>query len=226
MNTRVRLYVGGIRPLPPENRPTGIFKHAVPSPVWLGQEGLAGDAQADRRVHGGPEKALHQYPVGHYAQLARAFPEAAALLVPGSIGENLSVPGWDETNICIGDVFRLGDARIQVSQPRSPCWKIDGRYGVEGMAKLIADEGITGWYFRVVEAGSVAADGPFELVERLPGAVPVARLLDLMREHHPDIDALAAVAAVPGLAAGWVAKLKERVEELAGAFPSGPVENG
>ena len=214
MNTRVRLYVGGIRPLPPENRPTGIFKHEVDMPVWLGREGLAGDAQADRRAHGGPEKALHQYPVGHYARLARAFPEAAALLVPGSIGENLSVPGWDETNICIGDVFRLGDARIQVSQPRSPCWKIDGRYGVEGMAKLIADEGITGWYFRVVEAGSVAADGPFELVERLPGAVPVARLLDLMREHHPDIDALAAVAAVPGLAAGWVAKLKERVERL------------
>jgi len=206
--------MGGIRPLPPENKPTGIFKSAVEQPVWLGREGLAGDAQADRRVHGGPEKALHQYPVGHYARLARAFPEVAALLVPGSIGENLSAPGWDETNVCIGDIFRLGDARVQVSQPRSPCWKIDGRYGVDGMAKLIADEGITGWYFRVLEEGSVEPGCRFEVVERLPGAAPVARLLDLMREHRPDIDALAMVATVPGLAAGWVAKLKERVERL------------
>lgn len=206
--------MGGIRPLPPENKPTGIFKSAVEQPVWLGREGLAGDAQADRRVHGGPEKALHQYPVSHYARLAQAFPEAAPLLVPGSIGENLSAPGWDETNVCIGDIFRLGDARVQVSQPRSPCWKIDGRYGVDGMAKLIADEGITGWYFRVLEEGSVEPGCRFEVVERLPGAAPVARLLDLMREHRPDIDALAMVATVPGLAAGWVAKLKERVERL------------
>lgn len=209
-----KLFLGGIRPLPPENRPTGIFKHEVDMPVWLGREGLAGDAQADRRAHGGPEKALHQYPVSHYTRLALAFPEVAALLAPGSIGENLSVPGWDEGNVCIGDTFRLGDALVQVSQPRSPCWKIDSRYGVVGMAKLIADEGITGWYFRVIEEGVVAAGCPFELVERLPGAAPVARLLDLMREHRPDIDTLAAVATVPGLAAAWVAKLKERVERL------------
>ena len=114
--------MGRIRPLPPENKPTGIFKTEVVMPAWVGIEGLSGDAQADRCVHGGPDKALHQYPVAHYARLAAAFPEAKELLIPGSIGENLSVPGWDETTICIGDTFRLGDAVIQVSQPLC-CWK-------------------------------------------------------------------------------------------------------
>jgi len=180
----VSLYLGGIRPLPPENQPTGIFKRARFDPLWLGHEGLAGDAQADRRVHGGPEKALHQYPVAHYAQLAAAFPAAAAQLVPGSIGENLSVAGWDENNVCIGDVFRLGDARIQVSQPRSPCWKIDRRYGVVGMTQLIGSQGLTGWYFRVLEEGEVGAGCAFELIERAVAAVSVAATFAARRRIH------------------------------------------
>lgn len=207
-------FLGGIRPLPPENQPTGIFKREVEGPVWLGREGLAGDAQADRRVHGGAEKALHQYPVGHYARLAEAFPAAAPLLVRGSIGENLSVPGWDEGNVRIGDVFRLGDAVIQVSQPRAPCWKIDRRYGVDGMMRFIADTGITGWYYRVLEEGSVEPGCGFELAERLPGAVTVAKLLHMMSACRPDADPLAAFAAIPGLAAGWIARLKERMARL------------
>ena len=180
----VTLYLGGIRPLPPENQPTGVFKREHPQSVWLGIEGLAGDAQADRRVHGGPEKALHQYPVAHYARLATAFPDAAPLLVPGSIGENLSVPGWDETNVRIGDVFRFGDARIQVSQPRSPCWKIDRRYGTQGMARHISEHGLTGWYFRVLEEGEVAPGCAFELLERAADAIPVAAAYAAKRKLH------------------------------------------
>lgn len=180
----VTLYIGGIRPLPPENQPTGMFKREHAQPAWLGVEGLAGDAQADRRVHGGPEKALHQYPVGHYAKLAAAFPDAAPLLVPGSIGENLSVPGWDEANVCIGDVFRLGDARIQVSQPRSPCWKIDRRFHVGGMAQYIGEHGLTGWYYRVLDEGEVAAGCAFELIERSDDAISVAAAYALKRKVH------------------------------------------
>ena len=180
----VKIFLGGIRPLPPGNEPTGIFKHEREAPAWLGREGLTGDAQADRRVHGGIEKALHQYPVAHYARLAAAFPHAAALLVRGSMGENLSVAGWDEGNVCIGDVFRLGDARIQVSQPRSPCWKIDRRYSQDGMAKLIAAEGLTGWYFRVLEEGEVGPGCTFALLERGPGATAVAAAFAAKRKIH------------------------------------------
>lgn len=206
----VLLFLGGIRPLPPENRPTGIFKHELLMPAWLGREGLAGDAQADRRVHGGPEKALHQFPQAHYARLAESFPEARASLLPGSIGENLSVPGWDETNVCIGDRFRLGDAIVEVSQPRSPCWKIDSRYGVEGMARWMEESGSVGWYFRVIEEGSVEPACAFELVERPSPAVTVAKLLSAWREHRPAPALLLELAQTPRLSADWIDKLRKR----------------
>jgi MOSC domain-containing protein YiiM len=208
------IFLGGIRPLPPDNKPTGIFKRAHDMPVWLGREGLAGDAQADRRVHGGPEKALHQYPPGHYAALARSFPDAATGLVPGSMGENLSVPGWDETNICVGDIFRLGDARIQVSQPRSPCWKIDSRHGVEGMASHVDAHGLTGWYYRVIEEGEVMAGCGFALLDRQAPEATLARLWQLWRTHRPEPGELERLAATPGLTASWQAKLHQRMDWL------------
>jgi len=210
----IQIFLGGIRPLPPDNQPTGIFKQEVLIPVWVGREGLAGDAQADRRVHGGPEKALHQYAIANYARLASAFPDAAKLLLPGSIGENLSGPDWDETNIAIGDVFRLGDSTIRVSQPRSPCWKIDNRFGVEGMAQFIAEQHITGWYFRVLEEGAVEPGSDFERIRRNDIPVSIADLLSLWAEHRPDPDRLIDVSQTPGLTASWVSKLEDRAARL------------
>jgi MOSC domain-containing protein YiiM len=223
MNSQAKLFMGGIRPLPPENQPTGIFKQEIVMPAWLGHEGLSGDAQADRRVHGGPDKALHQYPVAHYTRLAVAFPESRELLVPGSIGENLSVPGWDETNICIGDTFRLGDTVIQVSQPRNPCWKIDHRYGVDGMAKLIDDEGMTGWYFRVIEEGCVEPECPLELIDRMMPEVSVHSLLSLWHEHRPDPSQLELAATTPGLAIIWCKKLTDRSARLQSLTDATPI---
>lgn len=183
-------------------------------PVWVGREGLAGDTQADRRVHGGPEKALHQYPVAHYAMLAAAFPEAGELLVPGALGENLSAPGWNEASIAIGDIFQFGDARIQVSQPRSPCWKIDHRFGVEGMAQHIAEQRITGWYFRVLEEGAVEPGAVFERIGRNPVPVTVAALLALWAGHRPDPERLIEISGTPGLTASWVTRLEDRAGRL------------
>lgn len=213
-NAAPRLFMGGIRPLPPENRPTGIFKQEIVMPAWLGREGLAGDAQADRRVHGGPEKALHQYPVAHYARLAALFPAARDLLVPGAIGENLSVPGWDEDNVAIGDRFRLGEAVIEVSAPRSPCWKIDSRFASEGMACAIEESGWTGWYYRVLEEGEVAPGCRFARIERRAPAVLLARLLAHWRAHRPAPGELEELAATPGLAQRWIDKLRERAVKL------------
>lgn len=175
--TPVTLYVGGLRPLPPEGQPTGIFKQRVAGPLHLGREGFAGDAQGDRRVHGGPEKAVHLYPAGHYARLAAAFPTAAALLVPGGLGENLSATGLAEDDVCIGDVYRLGGATLQVSRPRSPCWKIDRRLGVEGVMAHIAATGMTGWYFRVLAEGLVASGDGLVLLRRDPAGLTVLQAL-------------------------------------------------
>ena len=123
----VSFFIGGIRPLPDSGRPTGIYKQAVTAALELGPEGFTGDHQADRRVHGGPDKAVHLYPARHYGQLVQRFPEAAGQLVAGSLGENLSTADLDESDVRVGDIWRLGDARLQVCQPRSPCWKIDDR---------------------------------------------------------------------------------------------------
>jgi MOSC domain-containing protein YiiM len=213
-NAAPRLFMGGIRPLPPDNRPTGIFKQELEMPAWLGRKGLVGDAQADRRVHGGLEKALHQYPASNYARLAELFPEVRELLVPGSIGENLTVPGWDEGNVSIGDRFRLGDAVVEVASPRSPCWKIDQRYGHEGMAAAIEAHGLTGWYFRVLEEGEVAPGCAFERIDRRAPEVTLARLLGLWRTHRPVPEELEMLAATPALAQRWSDKLRERAAKL------------
>lgn len=208
------VFAGSVRPLPPEGHPSGIVKEAVAGPVPLGPLGLAGDAQADRRVHGGPDKALHHYPAEHYAVLAAAYPERAAQFVPGSIGENVSTTGWTEENVCVGDVFRIGEARVQVTQPRSPCWKINHRYGLENALQLVAERGITGWYCRVLEAGRIAAGDVFELLERNADPVTLRHLWQVTRSHRPAAEDLSRLAWTPGLSDSWAEKLRQRLEWL------------
>lgn len=210
----VLLYTGRIQPLPGSGRDTGMLKTPIDSPIAIGEEGLAGDQQADRRVHGGPDKAVHLYPAEHYARLAARFPEAASQLMPGTIGENLSCTGLTEDDIHLGDVFQLGSARLQLSQPRSPCWKIDTRYDCEGMAAYIADTGLTGWYWRVLTPGIAARGDALNLVERHQGTPTLAAAMALLRTHRPSPDALAAIAAAPGVASGWRSKIEQRVQWL------------
>lgn len=208
------LFTGQIIRIDDEGQSTAIYKQPVAGAIALGGEGLSGDAQADRRVHGGPEKAVHHYAAENYARLAARFPAIAAALLPGSIGENVSTLGWDERKVCIGDVFRLGSARVQVSQPRSPCWKIDHRYATPGMARHIAESGLTGWYYRVLETGEVAPGDAFALLDHPPGAIPLATLWQLWGEHRPPIERLLHAAEAPGLTPGWRRKLVDRAAWL------------
>ena len=208
------VFIGSVRPLPPEGHPSGIVKQAVSGPVLLGPQGLVGDAQADRRVHGGPDKALHHYPAEHYAVLRAVFPANAAHFIPGSIGENVSTTGWTEDAVCVGDVFRIGSACVQVTQPRSPCWKINARYGLEDALQLVAERGITGWYCRVIDGGTIAAGDPFELLARNPDPVTLRRLWQVTRSHRPEVDELSRLAWTPGLSESWADKLRGRLEWL------------
>ena len=212
--SNISLFIGGIAPLPGNGRPTGIFKQPVAAPLQLDSEGFAGDQQADRSVHGGPEKAVHLYPASHYARLAQAFPEIADLLIPGSLGENISSPILDESQVRIGDVFALGNALIQVCQPRNPCWKIDARFGEAGIAAFIAEHRLTGWYFRVVKPGNVSPDDTLELVTPATGTPSLADAMDLWHSHRPTPQSLHALAALPGIAANWQRKIIERTAWL------------
>lgn len=220
----VQLFIGGLTRIDEHGQSTGIFKHAVAEPLDLAADGLRGDVQADRRVHGGPDKALHYFAAENYALLAARLPTIADQLVPGSIGENVSAHGFDESSVCIGDICRLGRAVLQVSQPRSPCWKIDHRYACDGVARLIAEVGLTGWYYRVLEPAPVCSGDQLELSERLAGAVSLQELWRLWREHRPDPGELARVAAAPGLNAAWGHKLRDRSGWLRNASVSVPAQ--
>jgi MOSC domain-containing protein YiiM len=166
--------------------------------------GFEGDEQGDRRHHGGPEKAVHHYPEAHYAAWRREFPERHAhTFRAGAFGENLVSAGLTEANVCVGDVFRLGAALIQVSQARQPCWKLNLRFGIPDMSRRVQDSGRTGWYYRVLEAGVVAPGAALDLLERPHPDWPLARLLFQLYEDPLNDSALAAMAELDSLAPSW-----------------------
>ncbi|MCX7060827.1 MAG: MOSC domain-containing protein [Gammaproteobacteria bacterium] len=208
------LYAGQVQPMPGDGRPTAIFKTPVAGRMAIGREGLVGDAQADRRVHGGPDKALHHFPAETHARLAARFPDAAATLGPGALGENFSTLGADEATVCIGDVFAVGTAKVQLCQPRQPCWKIEARHGVDGMTRAIADDGIAGWYYRVIETGDVELGDAIELIDRAADAPTLAAFWALIHQHRPDLAALQRLRDTPGLAVNWQHKLDQRIAWL------------
>ncbi len=188
-----------------------MYKTRVQGPVELGLEGFVGDQHADLRVHGGPDKAVHLYPSTHYAKLAAHFDDAAALLVPGSMGENLATDELDEHDVRLGDVWQLGSALIQVCQPRNPCWKIDERFGADGMALFIDQHLLTGWYWRVLQTGAVNPTDTLVLREAASQAPTLHQAMTLWREHRPDLDALSALAETAGIAKVWQDKIRQRV---------------
>lgn len=198
------LRVGRAHAFGPNGEPSAIDKQAVATPLWLGPHGLAGDEQGDPRHHGGPEKALHHYAAEHYATWRLELPQrSAACLHPGAFGENVSTLGLTEANVCIGDVFRLGGAIAQVSQARQPCWKLNLRFGLAGMAERVQHSGRTGWYYRVLEAGAVAPGDAFTLIERPCPDWPLARVLHFFFVEPLDRAALEAIAALNALSPSW-----------------------
>lgn len=208
------IYTGVAQAMPDDGRPTAIFKTPRRDVLGIGREGLAGDVQADRRVHGGPDKAVHQFPAEHYARFAAAFTPARGAFAPGNIGENFSSSGLREEDVCIGDVFALGSARLQLCQPRTPCWKIDARFGVDGLAQLIEREGIAGWYYRVLQTGTAQAGDTLQLLEREPQAVSLREYWQLKQATRPPAADLLRLLASPGLAENQRQRWQQRFDWL------------
>lgn len=212
--TRLRaLRVGKARPLAEDGPVSAIAKAAVGEPLWLGPEGLAGDQQADRRHHGGPEKAVHHYPYDHYPFWRETLPGPPQVLAEsGAFGENLVTCDMTEETVCVGDILRLGGAVVQVSQARQPCRTLNTRFGVPDMARRVQDSGRTGWYYRVLEPGEVAPDAALERLERPRPDWPLVRVLRLLFREPECFDELASMAEVPELAGSWRALARKRVD--------------
>ena len=190
---------------------SAIAKAPVAGPVKIGFLGLEGDEQADRRVHGGPDKALHHYPHDHYARWREGRDGEPLLAAPGAFGENVATLGLTEEKVCIGDRFRLGSALLEISQGRQPCWKQGERLHWAALPALMVKERRSGWYYRVIEEGVAAPGDSLALLDRPLPAWTVRRVFGLLvaGEHRKDPAALPELAAMPMLFAGWRARAAE-----------------
>jgi MOSC domain-containing protein YiiM len=209
----VSVHVGRVAPLGPEAEPSGFVKHAVAGPVAVGRLGLAGDEQADLRVHGGPDKAVYGYAISHYAAWAAEFPQHAALFVPGGVGENLAIAGMVEADICVGDVHAVGSALLQACQPRQPCFKFALRFENNRLPKAMVRSGRSGWYYRVLQTGTVAAGDTVMLHARPNPDFPFVRLLAVINLGDASIEELARMAEMPGLADQWQAHARKMLQQ-------------
>jgi MOSC domain-containing protein YiiM/ferredoxin-NADP reductase len=160
---------------------TAINKYQVKQSV-INDLGMVDDEQAES-FHGGQDRALLQYNTQHYQTLAQRFPQSSALFVKGGFGENLVVEGMSETNICIGDLIRIGSCLLEVSQPRSPCFKLNTRFKENNLARFIQENQQTGWFYRVVESGQITDTDAIYLVSRPHPEWTLAKVL-----HHLYID--------------------------------------
>jgi MOSC domain-containing protein YiiM len=207
------LFVGTIKILKPEGQHTGIFKQPVDS-ANVTLTGINEDHQADKRVHGGAEKALHQYAINSYALIGEAFPQIESTALPGSLGENISCKDMSESSVNIGDIYSIGAIKVQVSQPRSPCWKINHRFGVPGLSRFIADEKISGWYYRIIEPGRIHIGDRIQLLDRLNPGVSVCRFLEITNQHRPELEELQLLINSTGLSPEWMNRLLQRYRFL------------
>jgi MOSC domain-containing protein YiiM len=187
----------------PMERPfeSGIFKEAVNEPVWLGALNLAGDGQADLENHGGLFRAVLAYNAEHYPVWREELnmPD----LPYGGFGENFTITELSEENVCLGDIYEVGDAQIQVTQPRLPCWKLGRRWDMKALTARVQERGWGGWYQRVLKEGMVEAGMAVRLVERLYPQYPILKLFALMYRWREDEDMVAELSMLETLSPSW-----------------------
>ncbi|MBB5175132.1 MOSC domain-containing protein [Texcoconibacillus texcoconensis] len=197
---------------------SGIFKDIVQGEKWLGETGLLGDEVADKKNHGGPEKAILAYPTSHYDYWKSEL--ALGDIGIGAMGENLAVSHMDEHAVCLGDTYQFGDAIIQVAQPRQPCWKPARRFRRMDFALRIQESGRTGWYFRILKEGYVQAEQDLTLIERPYPHWTVAKCNEVMHKKKDDLQLTEELASCQLLADSWRQTLNKR---LKGEYK--PIEN-
>ncbi|MFN8011270.1 MAG: MOSC domain-containing protein [Holophagaceae bacterium] len=210
----VGLRVGRVRALgdaaaaEPLRRPwrSAILKEPAPGALRLTRLGLEGDEVADRKHHGGPDQAVLGYASEHYPDWRSEGLDAG----PGAFGENLLFEGLLDSEVCIGDAWRVGGATLQVSHPRQPCGTLARRFGRGDVVARVWATARGGWYFRVLEEGVVAPEGEVVLLDRPNPGWTVARVLKAYWRAAERPDEARAAADVPLLTAHWPEKLRAR----------------
>lgn len=190
---------------------TGIFKTGVAAPLFLSKLNFEGDGQADLEVHGGPDKAVNVYCAERYPYWEEKL---GRKLEGGAFGENVTLQGMTEDIVCIGDIYRLGEAVVQVSQPRQPCHKLAKKHDVPDLPLQVQTTGYTGYYFRVLEEGIVAPGTGVKLLERHPDGVTVAYANGIKYQDRTNREGLERLIGLETLSASWRNSFMKRLTEL------------
>ncbi len=187
---------------------TGFFKSPVSKEVWLGYEGLKGDGQSDLKNHGGVDKAVCVYPSEHYDYWNKELEDKNIGI--GTFGENFTTSGLIERDVCIGDIYSIGAAIVQVSQPRQPCYKLARRCKIKDLANLVQTSGKTGFYFRVINHGMVKAQQEFKFIERMNEGLTISHCNEVMHNDKDNLNAALELSTCSELSANWKDTLYSR----------------
>ena len=191
---------------------TGIFKEPVAGRVMLRTLNLDGDRQADLSVHGGRSKAVYLYPSEHYDYWKRELP---GMNLPwGMFGENFTSAGLLESEINIGDRFRVGSAVVIVTEPRMPCYKLGIKFGRSDIVKKFLASGRTGFYFGVWQECEVGADDSIELIEKADLNVRVSDITRLYTREKHNLGLLRRAVQVEALPESWKSYFRQRIAKL------------
>jgi MOSC domain-containing protein YiiM len=187
---------------------SGFVKEPVHGPVRVGLTNLDGDGQADLSVHGGVDKAILAYSSNHYPLWRKelgidGFPY-------GAFGENFTITDLTEQTVYLGDVWQVGEVRVEVSQPRQPCWKLARRWRSPDLPHRVIENGRSGWYFRVLTEGYVEAGQALTLLDRPFPQWTIAEVTEVLLHRRDDAEAAQELLKVPALAATWRAALRRR----------------
>ncbi|MFA9558599.1 MOSC domain-containing protein [Evansella sp. AB-rgal1] len=211
MKSLISLNVGKPQPLSGlgETVTSAMNKKSVSTDVYLYKDCLVGDDQADKKNHGGPEKAVCVYSYDHYP----FWEEELEIALPlGAFGENITIHGLKETDVNIGDTFQWGNAIVQVSQPRIPCHKLAKRYEEPKLPKRVIETGYTGFYLRVLKEGSVSVEAPLQLMERKTH-FSIKYVNDIFHHDKKNLDAIKELLKIEELANNWKKMLEPRLNK-------------
>lgn len=174
------LFAGKPQPFGPRASLSSIVKQKHES-LQVTKLGATADEQGNKKLHGGVYMALHQYAQNAYQQLSKAFPDTSQDFNIGTIGENLSAPNMQETNVFIGDHYKVGSVILQTVSPRAPCSRINQRYGKGKIDQYIAEHNLTGWYFSVIQEGTMSTYDDISLIHREKEAISVEQIWRLRK---------------------------------------------
>lgn len=199
----IGLFVGKPEHRWPDRPPSAIGKLRADGPLRVEVDGFVDDEQADRAVHGGPEKAIHHYAAEHMVFWRDTFADHAERFAPGCFGENVATEGITEDDLCLGDVLSFGTATLQICQGRQPCWKLAAHMEIEALPAQFQRTGRTGWYYRVLEPGTVRTGDTMEVIERPKPDWPLSVVIAARFDPRLPPETARALAELDVLSTSW-----------------------